>query len=100
LFGKKRPPPPATSVNNSGSVTVQETGTAIAKLRDATETLEKREEHLCEPALDLSTPSRRPRHLVSDLRSSLAYSFRLSFGLLFSALLRIRALFAAQVSKD
>jgi len=46
LFGKKRPPPPATSVNNSGSVTVQETGTAIAKLRDATETLEKREEHL------------------------------------------------------
>jgi len=46
LFGKKKAPPPAATPTNSGNSTVQETGPAIAKLRDATETLEKREEHL------------------------------------------------------
>lgn len=46
LFGKKKAPPPAAPTGPAANSTVQETGPAIAKLRDATETLEKREEHL------------------------------------------------------
>jgi len=47
LFGKKKAPPPAApQPGGAPNGTVQETGPAIAKLRDATETLEKREEHL------------------------------------------------------